>query len=114
MARAALLRITVEPLDDARVIRPAGEIDVSTITKLRRELDAAREEAPTTLLDLSDVTFMDSTGLHLLLKASRESPDGQGAFFILHPSPVVQRLIDLSGTASLLRFADPAVEEVVG
>ena len=109
-----LLRITVEPLEDARLIRAAGEVDLTTISKLRRELDAARDEDTTALLDLSDITFMDSTGLHLLLKASRLSAATNWAFFILRPSDVVQRLIHVSGTADLLTLVDQGAEPVLG
>jgi anti-anti-sigma factor len=114
MLSPAVLRITVEPLHDARLIRVAGEVDVSTVAKLKRELDAARDEAATALLDLSDVTFMDSTGLHVLLEASRNSVVSDWGFFILRPSGSVQRLIQVSGTADLLTLIDPGAERVLG
>jgi len=114
MPSPALLRVTVEPLDDALLIRAVGEVELTSVAKLRRELDAARDEGSTALLDLSDVTFMDSTGLHLLLKASRHSADSDWAFFIVRPSEVVQRLIQVSGTADLLTLADPPAERVLG
>jgi len=66
MASPDVLQVTVEPLDDASVVRVDGEIDLSTTPKLRRELDAARAEGVTVLLDLSDVTFIDSTGLMIV------------------------------------------------
>jgi anti-sigma B factor antagonist len=114
MASPDLLHVRVEPLDDASLVRVAGEIDVCTIVKLRRELDAARDEGVTVLLDLSDVTFIDSTGLHLLLEASRDSAGSEWGFFILRPSHVVQRLIAVSGTGDLLTLVDPAAERVLG
>jgi anti-anti-sigma factor len=114
MASPVLLRVTVEPLQDARLIRAAGEVDVSTVARLRRELDAARDEAATAVLDLSEVTFMDSTGLHLLLEASQNSVDTEWGFFILRPSDPVQRLIEVSGTADLLTLVDPGAERVLG
>ncbi len=109
MANAQLLDVTAERLDDARLIRAAGEIDMSTVDALRREVHAAREEVATVLLDLSGVTFIDSTGLDLLLGASQDSAAGQWAFVVVHPSAVVQRLIELSGTADLFPVLDPGV-----
>jgi anti-sigma B factor antagonist len=114
MASSDLLHVTVEPLDDASLVRVAGEIDLSTVPELRRELDAARAEGATVLLDLSDVTFIDSTGLHLLLEASRDSAGSEWGFFIVRPSHVVQRLIAVSRTADLLTIVDPAAERVLG
>ena len=114
MPKPDLLRVTVEPLEDGRLIRAAGEVDLSTAAALRRELDAASMEADTVLLDLSDVTFIDSTGLHLLLDASHRSAGTDWSFFIVRPSEAVRRLIELSGTAELLRLADPTAEPIPG
>jgi anti-sigma B factor antagonist len=109
-----LLHVTVEELEDARVVRVTGEIDLTTIPVLRRELYAARDEAATVLLDLSGVTFIDSSGLHLLLEASRSSALSDWGFFVVRPSDVVQRLIQVSGTEDLLTMVDPTAERVVG
>jgi anti-anti-sigma factor len=107
-----VLRVTVEPLDDARLIRAAGEIDLGSVAALRRELDAARVEAVTVLLDLSGVTFIDSSGLHLLLRASDSSAGSDWGFSVVRPSESVLRLIELSGTADMLTVVDPTAERV--
>jgi anti-anti-sigma factor len=101
-------------LEDARLVRATGEIDLSTIAVLGGELDAAREEAATFLLDLSGVTFIDSSGLHLLLEASHNSAVSDWCFFVVRPSDAVQRLIQISGTADLLTTVDPTAERVLG
>jgi anti-sigma B factor antagonist len=114
MSSPDLLHVTVERLEDARLVRAAGEIDITTVTALRREVEAAREAATTVLLDLSGVTFIDSTGLHLLLEASHSSAVSDWGFFVVRPSEVVQRLIQVSGTADLLTMVDPTAERVLG
>ena len=100
-----LLRVTTEPVEGARLVRVAGEIDVSTVGALRRELDTAREEDMTVLLDLSDVSFIDSRGLDLLLEASRDSATSDWAFFVVRPSAAVNRVIEISRTRDLLTLA---------
>jgi anti-anti-sigma factor len=108
-----VLRVTVEPLDhDVRLIRAVGEIDMSSVAALRRELDAARVEAVTVVLDLSGVTFIDSSGLHLLLRASDSSAGSDRGFSMVRPSKSVLRLIELSGTADVLTVIDPTAERV--
>lgn len=109
-----LLHVTAEPMDDAIVVRATGEIEVSTVDAVRRELDAARAEDAAALLDLSGVTFIDSTGLQLLLDASHSSAVSDWGFFVVRPSRAVQRLIDLSGTADLIMVVDPDAERVLG
>ena len=101
------LRITVDAVEEARLLRVAGEIDASTADELRREVRAARDERATLLLDLAGVDFIDSTGLRLLLDASREAACAGWPFFIVRPSPTVQRLIGVTATASLLPIVEP-------
>jgi Mn-containing catalase len=103
-----LLRITIEPPEDARLIRTAGELDMSSAPALSHELEAARDEAVTTLLDMADVTLFDSTGLHLLLDGSRGADRTDWSFFIVRPSAAVQRLIDVTRTSDLVAVVDPA------
>jgi anti-sigma B factor antagonist len=113
MAISNLLQVTAEPLEGGIMVRAAGEIDVATVDLLRRQLDTAREESASVLLDLSGVTFIDSTGLQLLLDASLDSAACDWAFSIVRPSRVVQRLIEVSGTADLLMIVDPTEEQVL-
>jgi anti-anti-sigma factor len=109
-----LLHVAVEPLDDAILVSATGEIDMSTVDVLERELTTAREEGSTVLLDLSGVTFMDSTGLHVLLEASHSSAVSDWGFFVVRPSGAVRRLLEVSGTADLIMVVDPRAERVLG
>jgi anti-sigma B factor antagonist len=108
------LTITVEPLEEARLIRVTGELDLSTTPTLGRELHSARDQGVTAVLDLSEVTFIDSTGLQLLLEASGLSAANGWAFFIARPSAAVQRLVEVSGTAGLLPLVEPPATRVLG
>ena len=103
-----LLRVTVEPLEDARLIRAEGEVDMSSAPALKREIEAARDEAVTTVLDMAEVTFIDSTGLHLLLDASRSAGRNDWSFFIVRPSAAVTRLVDVTSTRHLIALVEPA------
>jgi anti-sigma B factor antagonist len=101
-----LLRITVEAVEEARLVRVAGDLDASTAGDLRAHVVAARGEGTTLLLDLAAVRFIDSTGLRVLLDASRAASDTGWPFFIVRPSSTVRRLIRLTGTASELALVE--------
>jgi stage II sporulation protein AA (anti-sigma F factor antagonist) len=96
------LPVTFEPVEGARLIRVAGEIDYGNADHLRRHLDDARREGGTTLLDLAKVDFMDSAGLEVLLDASKAVDSELWPFFIVRPSASVRRLVDATGTADRL------------
>ena len=101
MSYLAAFRVTVESIEDATVLRVAGEIDANTADRLRTHLDDAQRAGDTTLLDLANVEFIDSVGLRVLLKAT-ENVDRDGAFFIVRPSRVVRRLLEITRTADRL------------
>jgi anti-anti-sigma factor len=103
----AEFRVTVEPLEDACVMRATGELQADTANRLRSPLGAARNDGVTTLLDLSGVTFIDSAGLRVLLEAARAVDSDEWAWFIVRPSFAVLRLVELSGTAARLPLVEP-------
>jgi anti-sigma B factor antagonist len=103
----ALLRITIEPLEEACLIRAAGSLDAETLERLRSPLDAARSDGRTTLLDLSGVTSIDSAGLAVLLDAARAADDNEWPWFLVRPSLAVLRLVERTGTAALLPLVVP-------
>jgi len=61
----------VEPDEPVRV-RVAGDVDMATASELRNALDEVeRSDATAIVIDLGDVTFIDSSGLHVLLMTAR-------------------------------------------
>jgi anti-anti-sigma factor len=103
----AEFRVTVEPLEDACVMRAAGALQAGSADRLRSPLAAARHDGVTTLLDLSGITFIDLGGLRVLLEAARATDSHEWAWFIVRPSDAVLRLVELSGTAPRLPLVDP-------
>jgi anti-sigma B factor antagonist len=108
MSRLATFRVTVESVEDAVLVRAVGEVDASTAGRLRQTLEDARRDCATTLLDLAGVSFIDSAGLHVLLDASGQVDAASWALFIVRPSPVVQRLVEITETADRLPLVPPA------
>jgi len=112
MSHRPILTITVEAVEDARLIRASGDVDASTAPELRGHVEDAQLDAATLLLDLADVRFMDSAGLRVLLDAGRAAAENGWAFFIVRPSSTVQRLIELTSTGAdlpLVRTSERAL-----
>ena len=107
MRSIADFRITIEPLEDACVMRVTGELDSATADRLRGTLGAARQDGLTTVLDMSGVSFIDSAGLRVLLEAARATDRHDWAWFIVRPHAVVLRLVELSGATRRLPIVEP-------
>ena len=77
----------------------AGEIDLRCGADLRRALDAAQDPGPEVVIDLTDVTFIDSTGINELMRATNA-----GCALTLHrPQAPVRRVIELVGLDQVAR-----------
>lgn len=95
-------RLRIEHIDrspaEAPIIRLHGELDLVTAETLREEL--GRREGPL-VLDLSDVEFLDSTGLVLLLECA---PRGGDVMLARELSAPVARLFDVTKTEQLFAW----------
>jgi anti-anti-sigma factor len=95
---------------DGRVgtVRPRGEIDLATAPVVDQQAQALwAEGAEQLVLDLSAVTFFDSSGLRLLIRlqtAAHEHP--RRALLIERCSPPVRRVLELTRLDSRFTFAD--------
>jgi anti-sigma B factor antagonist len=93
--------------DDAVVLVVTGEIDIATAPVLEARLTEAEErDATSVIVDLDRVSFMDSTGLQVLV-AHALSRDNGNRLFLTRGSPQVQRLFTVSGMLDHLPFVSP-------
>ncbi len=91
---------------DAVVVAPAGELDLATVDRLRDEL-AHQAHAPVLVLDLRGLTFMDSSGLALVLEQQRRAEADGSDFRVVPGSPRVQRLFEVTGLGRHLCWTNP-------
>ena len=84
-----------QTLDSDGVLVLSGEIDSYTAPDLASRLNDTKVE----VVDLSAVTFIDSSGLRTLIEADRSRQDAGGRIVLRAPSAPVQRLLEISGLA---------------
>ncbi|MFG3369575.1 STAS domain-containing protein [Streptomyces sp. NPDC090032] len=89
------------------VVALVGEIDIETEPDARAALGAALRSGRSVVLDLSGVTFADSTALNLLLWASRKKVHLAGPLV-----PQLQRLLEIAGLGEFLSL-HPAVSDAL-
>ncbi len=78
----------------------SGEIDLAEVDMVRAALGPFASSQVD--VDLTAITFMDSSGLQCLLQLQGEASDGGGRLIVCAVSPAVQRLLQLSGTSDRL------------
>lgn len=100
------LRVDLDHLGDGRTcLRVAGELDLATAEALDEALTNALSCADSVVLDLSELTFMDSTGLASII-AGLGRAGGHGAVLeIASPlPPQPHKLLELTGVITRLSF----------
>jgi anti-anti-sigma factor len=79
------------------VLTLRGELDLASVTTLERELrDAGDNGFRHIVIDLSGLEFMDSSGLHCLLRAKTNADANHGRFSLRPGGEQVQRLFELT------------------
>jgi anti-anti-sigma factor len=85
----------------------SGELDMAAAGELETVIVACAESASGLTLDLSQLTFMDSTGVRLLLFA-QQACQANGAEFAVIPGPrQVQRVFEVTDLVKHLPFREP-------
>lgn len=92
--------------DGARLtVAPIGDIDLATAGELRRALRRAGE-GDTLVLDLTDVTFMDSVGVGLVVEQQKRAEREGGDFRLRRGPGNIQRLFQITGLEPRLRWIE--------
>ncbi|MDQ6750236.1 MAG: STAS domain-containing protein [Actinomycetota bacterium] len=102
------LQLTEDTLDaKTHVITLSGELDVATVPVFDDALRAAIESGHTALVvDLIELTFMDSTGLMVLLNGLRRVMRKDGRLVLACANPTVLRLFDITGTSATFTIVE--------
>jgi anti-sigma B factor antagonist len=85
-------------LDDSCVLSLTGEFDLFTAPQVRTRLEELTEEGPSrVIVDLSAVTFMDSSGLAVLLDTWHSFGARQRVFRVVCPPGPVRTTLEITG-----------------
>jgi len=91
----------------------SGEIDLTTAPALRHALDAASQVATRIVLDFSLVTFIDSSGLAVLLDAYKHRQLGhQISLSLGSTGKIVRRVLEITHINSMLPTYDTLAEAI--
>lgn len=94
-----------------RVLRFVGELDAYVAPEVRERLHAAIDTDPepeVLIVDLTNVTFLDSTILGLLVGSLRRLRERGGELRLAYPPPPADRIFALTGLDAVFPTASPA------
>jgi stage II sporulation protein AA (anti-sigma F factor antagonist) len=101
------LTLRSERTGGVHTISLAGELDLATSGTAQAELERVEAtDAARIVLDLSGLTFMDSTGVRLVMAANARSRADADRLALVRGPHAVQRVFELCGVVDLLPFAE--------
>lgn len=100
------LNIHLEVKNDVLCIRLDGELDHHTAESLRTQASAAIEKYSIRhiVLNLENLSFMDSSGLGVILGRYKQIKQVHGEMVVCAITPPIQRLFDMSGLFKIIRL----------
>lgn len=100
------MEIQIEITGGALVVRLSGEIDLAVADTLRNSLESQLDSNPQVkniVLNLNRVTYIDSSGLGVMLGRYRRLSKQGGRMFIVGAAPQVKKVLDLSGLLNIMQ-----------
>jgi anti-sigma B factor antagonist len=83
----------------------SGELDMAAIPDLRHRLSECAGQFECLVVDMSGLTFLDSTGIHFLLDLKIRAERNGWSLRLVPGPPQVQRVLDVAGLTDLFRWA---------
>jgi anti-anti-sigma factor len=106
--------VTGEPLSirserdgDTYRVLAVGELDIATVGMLEKAVLDVEDRAQAIVLDLSGLSFIDSTGLRLVIELSERYGGATNRIQVVAGSPAVERLLDIAGLRDRLPLITP-------
>jgi anti-sigma B factor antagonist len=91
---------------DGPIVSVGGEFDLSAADSVRACIDQVRRSGRQLVIDLSATTFIDSSGIKVLLEAYRSHGRNHEAVVLRRPSDVVQRTLAMTALDGVFRIDD--------
>ncbi len=97
--------IEFETIGRALIARLTGEIDHHTCVQIRQEVDRAyqRTRAKDLIFNFDNVSFMDSSGIGMIMGRYRNVAICGGSIAVYNVSKEVNRILDMAGICKLMK-----------
>ena len=94
----------VDTSGETAVLRISGEVDISTAPQLRERLQQL--DSRSVVVDLSAMTFIDSTGLGVLVGAFKRLRESGGDLVLRAPTRATRKVLELTGLSQVVTIED--------
>lgn len=100
------LTVTVEERSDLVLVELAGELDIYTVPGFRQDVERFDPSEVQLVIDLSEVTLLDSSGLGALVSLLNRARGSQGRLGLVCPHRHLRRVFEITGLRRSFVFGD--------
>ncbi len=93
------------------LVKVEGRLDAAFAAELEDEIDRLLDETNKIIMDLSEVTYLSSSGLRVLLSVNKQT-ENRGGLVLINLIDIVRRIIEVAELDDFLSLAD-SLEEAV-
>ena len=109
------MEITTRDVNDVKVVQIEGELDTGSSPDAQNQLDQLRGQGvKKILLDLTNLDFISSAGLRVLLATAQELKENGGDLRVCSLNREVKEVFDISGFSTLLMVFDNEAKALSG
>jgi anti-sigma B factor antagonist len=102
-----ILEVSTEDRNGFVHVALVGELDLSTVAKVQEALQRVEAASPATMVvDLSKLTFLDSTGLRCIVTADERARDAGRRLVVVRGPDAVQRVFTITRLEERLEIVD--------
>lgn len=98
------MNIDLKLVRNILVVKAQGELDMLVAERMRKEIDKKLEEnnIKNLIINLEKVTFIDSSGLGVIIGRYKKVSAGNGRMYIVGARPPVEKILHFSGINKLV------------
>ena len=97
--------------DNIHLVKVEGRLDASFSAQLEDEIDRLLEKTQKIILDFSNVSYLSSSGLRVLLSVKKRI-EGQGGLVLIHLVDIVRKIIEVAELDDFFSLADSLDEAI--
>ncbi|WP_303867031.1 STAS domain-containing protein [Acetobacterium wieringae] len=97
-------------MEKTSMVSIKGEIDIYSIEKFREIIEERiKTQAPEIILDCSELSYMDSTGMGVLIELRNKTKEMGQKIIMMNPRPNIKKLLSLTGVDKIIEIVDNPV-----
>jgi anti-sigma B factor antagonist len=102
-----LVSVKTERSNGSLLVHLSGEIDLSNSHQLHQQLESVLEGWPRVILDLAEIEYLDSEGLHLIKQlCDKGDRDGTEFQFVAPPDSFARQVLEMTRMSAYIEIRD--------